>query len=156
MQELRNETKALQADNVKLYEKIRYLQSYRDESNAPSSLSKSLYGIGPSKSKDDSQLGKYRNLYEQSMNPFEAFKGRVSLRCIPLSLLSKDREGDLADHLSSRNALQPYKHSIQSKPYYWAWPISYLATEYEGDSLFCMRLACTYLSSCRYVAFHCN
>lgn len=31
--ELRSEIKTLQADNLKLYEKVRYLQSYRDENS---------------------------------------------------------------------------------------------------------------------------
>lgn len=77
--ELRNEVKVLQADNVKLYEKMRFLQSY-DHSNASASASgsKSLYPPGKTKEKDD-DLGKYKSMYEQSMNPFEAFRGKVSL-----------------------------------------------------------------------------
>lgn len=69
---MRNEIKSLQTDNLKLYEKVRYLQSYRDDA-------------GPSRNtvyppmKGDEELGKYRNKYEESMNPFEAFRGRVSL-----------------------------------------------------------------------------
>ena len=82
--ELRAEIKVLQADNVKLYEKVRYLQSYREDGAGPSAKH-SLYPAGPAKAKDE-ELGKYRNLYEQSMNPFEAFRGRV--RCIIARLLS--------------------------------------------------------------------
>lgn len=37
--ELRAEVKSLQADNLKLYEKVRYMQSYREDSAArPSTL----------------------------------------------------------------------------------------------------------------------
>jgi len=77
MTELRNETKALQADNVKLYEKVRYLQSYRQDAGPSGTTSGSrLYPAAPAKEKNE-DLGKYRSLYEQSMNPFEAFRGKV-------------------------------------------------------------------------------
>lgn len=70
--ELRNEIKALQADSLKLYEKVRYLQSYRDEAGPSSRVTYAAPGR-------DEELGKYQNKYEESMNPFEAFRGRVSL-----------------------------------------------------------------------------
>ena len=78
--ELRTEIKNLQADNLKLYEKVRYLESYSAGSGtgAPSSL-RSLVGT----SKRDEELGKYRSLYEDSMNPFEAFKSRVRPAYLP-------------------------------------------------------------------------
>ncbi|BGP56100.1 hypothetical protein JCM8202v2_003711 [Rhodotorula sphaerocarpa] len=69
--ELRNEIKTLQADNLKLYEKVRYLQSYRDEgatARAQSGFSNVVRG--------DEELVRYQNKYEESMNPFEAFRGR--------------------------------------------------------------------------------
>lgn len=73
--ELRIETKTLQSDNLKLYEKVRYMQSYRDESRTGSSTLNSL-GAGPSTKYDE--LNKYHSRYEESMNPFELFRGRVS------------------------------------------------------------------------------
>ncbi|GAA5935894.1 uncharacterized protein JCM15063_001840 [Sporobolomyces koalae] len=69
--ELRAEIKSLQTDNLKLYEKVRYLQSYRDEGMAArqqAGFSNVVRG--------DEELGKYQNKYEESMNPFEAFRGR--------------------------------------------------------------------------------
>lgn len=69
--ELRNEIKALQADSLKLYEKVRYLQSYRDEAGPSARVTYASSGR-------DEELGKYQNKYEESMNPFEAFRGRVS------------------------------------------------------------------------------
>ncbi|POY71026.1 hypothetical protein BMF94_5952 [Rhodotorula taiwanensis] len=69
--ELRNEIKTLQADNLKLYEKVRYLQSYRDDgavARAQSGFSNVVRG--------DEELVRYQNKYEESMNPFEAFRGR--------------------------------------------------------------------------------
>ncbi|KAG9102714.1 hypothetical protein FRC06_001352 [Ceratobasidium sp. 370] len=66
--ELRSEVKSLQSDNMKLYEKVRYMQSYRDEGSASwSSLAV------PQASND---LGKYRTMYEDSLNPFQAFRGQ--------------------------------------------------------------------------------
>lgn len=60
---------------------MRYLQSYRQDAG-PSAGSGGgagkLYPAAPPKDKNE-DLGKYRSLYEQSMNPFEAFRGRVGL-----------------------------------------------------------------------------
>lgn len=87
--ELRAEVKSLQADNLKLYEKVRYIGSYREDSSSsashhagPSSGAGAmnggggggLGGIGLS-SRDE--IGRYKDKYDESLNPFEAFKGRV-------------------------------------------------------------------------------
>jgi len=72
--ELRSEVKSLQSDNMKLYEKVRYMQSYRDEGSASwSSLA------APQASND---LGKYRTMYEDSLNPFQAFRGQEAARAV--------------------------------------------------------------------------
>ncbi|KAK4704384.1 hypothetical protein P7C70_g1817, partial [Phenoliferia sp. Uapishka_3] len=76
--ELRTEIKALQADNLKLYEKVRYLQSYRDDAAGVSSRS----AFPPSRG--DEEMGKYQNKYEESMNPFEAFRGRERGRAVQM------------------------------------------------------------------------
>ncbi|KAG8912989.1 hypothetical protein FRC00_003305 [Tulasnella sp. 408] len=71
--ELRSEIKTLQADNMKLYEKVRYMQSYRDAGpNATLTTSAAPIGSGV-----NDGISKYSSMYEQSMNPFEAFRGRV-------------------------------------------------------------------------------
>jgi hypothetical protein len=73
--ELRAEIRSLQSDNLKLYEKVRYMQSYR-ENSAHSSLDP----LPPSSSSAPSgagELSKYSARYEEAMNPFEAFRGRV-------------------------------------------------------------------------------
>lgn len=62
------------------------MQSYRNESapsgsssygggNAQAGPSNGLSGLVRSREDD---IGKYKDKYEESMNPFEAFKGRVS------------------------------------------------------------------------------
>ena len=80
--DLRAEIKSLQADNLKLYEKVRYMQSYRQDTSSaplagPSSSSNAGALNGVMRNRDD-EIGRYKDKYEESMNPFEAFKGRVS------------------------------------------------------------------------------
>jgi homeobox protein cut-like len=75
--DLRAEIKSLQSDNLKLYEKVRYTQSYRDTAiPGPSGSSGAGMLSGALRREDD--IGRYKDKYEESMNPFEAFKGRVS------------------------------------------------------------------------------
>ncbi|KAF9263314.1 hypothetical protein L218DRAFT_341638 [Marasmius fiardii PR-910] len=74
--DLRSEIKTLQSDNLKLYEKVRYMQSYREEAGTRPVTSQLDPLPAPSGSSDD--MGEYRNRYEEAMNPFEAFRGRVS------------------------------------------------------------------------------
>ncbi|KAF8200663.1 CASP C terminal-domain-containing protein [Pholiota molesta] len=75
--ELRAEIKTLQADNLKLYEKVRYMQSYREDSGSrPVTQLDPL--PAPSSRLDD--MSKYQARYEEAMNPFEAFRGREATR----------------------------------------------------------------------------
>ncbi|KAH8926352.1 hypothetical protein BT69DRAFT_1278921 [Atractiella rhizophila] len=73
---LRAEIKSLQSDNLKLYEKVRYLQSYREDAGPSSTTNRSGY-------KDKDEVGgKYGRLYEQTMNPFETFQKREQTRAV--------------------------------------------------------------------------
>ncbi|OBZ67168.1 Protein CASP [Grifola frondosa] len=74
--ELRAEVKSLQADNLKLYEKVRYMQSYREDAAARPSTLDPL----PSSSGRSDDMTKYRARYEEAMNPFQAFRGREATR----------------------------------------------------------------------------
>ncbi|KIM91916.1 hypothetical protein PILCRDRAFT_57062 [Piloderma croceum F 1598] len=81
--ELRTEIKSLQSDNLKLYEKVRYMQSYREE--AASRPVSQLNPLPPpssslSSSSRPDDMSKYRARYEEAMNPFEAFRGREATR----------------------------------------------------------------------------
>ncbi|KAL1743372.1 CASP C terminal-domain-containing protein [Schizophyllum fasciatum] len=79
--DLRAEIKTLQADNLKLYEKVRYMQSYREDT-ATSQLNPlpgSRSGSAPVGGDD---MGKWRARYESSINPFEAFRGREASRAV--------------------------------------------------------------------------
>ena len=60
--------KTLQTDNLKLYEKVRYMQSYREDAQAQ---------LNPLPAARQDDLSKYHARYEEAMNPFEAFRGRV-------------------------------------------------------------------------------
>lgn len=77
--DLRAEIKSLQADNLKLYEKVRYMQSYRTDAPSAGPTSAGGAGIlnGVMRNRED-EIGRYKDKYEESMNPFEAFKGRVN------------------------------------------------------------------------------
>jgi homeobox protein cut-like len=81
--ELRTEIKNLQSDNLKLYEKVRYMQSYREEAGSRPVTSQldPLPTLSGSARPDDMSV--YRTRYEEAMNPFEAFRGRVRYSCSP-------------------------------------------------------------------------
>ena len=82
--DLRREVKALQADNLKLYEKVRYIGSYREDASSgvagPSTGGgrAGLDGVGVGR--DD--IGRYKDKYDESLNPFESFKSRVCPSCV--------------------------------------------------------------------------
>ncbi|KDQ21701.1 hypothetical protein BOTBODRAFT_211241 [Botryobasidium botryosum FD-172 SS1] len=86
MSDLRGEIKSLQVDNLKLYEKIRYMQSYRNEAAAagsgPSSSIRANASAPPASLTRHDEMGKYRSMYEERMNPFEAFRGREAARAV--------------------------------------------------------------------------
>ncbi|KAI0645643.1 CASP C terminal-domain-containing protein [Trametes meyenii] len=75
--ELRAEVKSLQADNLKLYEKVRYMQSYREDSATRPSTLDPLPSTSAGRPDD---MSKYRARYEEAMNPFQAFRGREATR----------------------------------------------------------------------------
>ncbi|KAF9284686.1 hypothetical protein BGZ88_009841 [Linnemannia elongata] len=108
---LKNETSQLQRDNLKLYEKIKYMQSYRDDASgsgvgagysttAPNAAidytspfrnnnAGGMVGRPGQHKKDDRDemhmqsldpTDRYRNIYEESMNPFEAFHKKEESR----------------------------------------------------------------------------
>jgi len=80
--ELTNEITNLRADNVKLYEKIRYLQSY-DNKGAGNTTAQSTLGLvnkGKKVARDienpDSDISvenRYKDIYEDELNPWTTF-----------------------------------------------------------------------------------
>jgi homeobox protein cut-like len=84
--QLRQETAALQKDNLQLYEKTRYVSTYNR--GAPSASSSSAYSHNPNPStvaiggsaNPGISLDRYRQAYESNISPFAAFRGRESAR----------------------------------------------------------------------------
>lgn len=76
---LRQEIASLQKDNLKLYEKSRYVSAYNR-----SGTSTSAYGQGttnPSiEDTEDGTASKWRSQYEANLSPFAAFRGRETTR----------------------------------------------------------------------------
>lgn len=84
--QLRQETAALQKDNLQLYEKTRYVSTYNR--GGPSASSSSAYSSNPNPStvaiggtgNPGIALDRYRKAYESNISPFAAFRGRESAR----------------------------------------------------------------------------
>lgn len=81
IEKLTSDLDSLKSDNVRLYEKIRFVQSYKQSSGslAPGA---SAVAIEPSPSTGDEEdgtgnfLGKYRSMYEDMVNPYTIFNRR--------------------------------------------------------------------------------
>jgi len=81
--ELTNEITNLRSDNVKLYEKIRYLQSYDNNKGAGNTNAQSTLGLvnkGKKVARDienpDSDISvenRYKDIYEDELNPWTTF-----------------------------------------------------------------------------------
>ncbi|KAE8254325.1 hypothetical protein A4X03_0g5737, partial [Tilletia caries] len=92
--ELRAEVKQLQADNLGLYEKVRYLQSYASSSSGGGVQGYPPVGVGrETRIVVDRAVGRgngngngaggeerYRDRYEEHMDPFASFRGREQSR----------------------------------------------------------------------------
>ncbi|OUM68044.1 hypothetical protein PIROE2DRAFT_66963, partial [Piromyces sp. E2] len=83
------EVQSLKNDNIKLYEKIRYLQSFNKASSYNTSdqsynrNKKDQYYLVdmPSQSYNENDVSeKYKMMYEDSINPFNEFRGREENR----------------------------------------------------------------------------
>lgn len=80
---LRSEIASLQKDNLNLYEKTRYLNSYGRPAGSSSGTgnvdhaSTLPFSTSPSQ---ESALGRYRSAYESNISPFAQFRGRESTR----------------------------------------------------------------------------
>ena len=77
---LRGEIQTLQKDNLSLYEKVRYLQQFTKNAASNGDVNALEEGEGASGSARPGAgvgLERYRNAYEESITPFEAFRGKV-------------------------------------------------------------------------------
>ncbi|KDN53186.1 hypothetical protein K437DRAFT_219159 [Tilletiaria anomala UBC 951] len=133
--ELRSEVSKLQADNLGLYEKLRYLQTYGSEgatgSNTPNGAGgSSSVTIGVSAHTDASgaypplsgdnfsqrREDRYRQKYEERMDPFQAFRGREQFRALttlnPLERLLHTLTRLVLGHRRMRIAFMVYTLAI--------------------------------------------
>jgi homeobox protein cut-like len=77
---LRGEIQGLKTDNLGLYEKIRYLQHFSKNAGTGEGSAALEEGMGASGSERPGTgvgMERYRAAYEESMTPFEAFRGKV-------------------------------------------------------------------------------
>jgi homeobox protein cut-like len=78
---LRGEIQGLKTDNLGLYEKVRYLQHFSKNGGMTGEIGVALEeGMGASGSERPGTgvgMERYRAAYEESMTPFEAFRGKV-------------------------------------------------------------------------------
>lgn len=88
---LRQEVASLQKDNLQLYEKTRYIQTYRQPPTLSTANTAASSGFGaninpsstlhPSNaSSSGNPIDRYRQAYESNISPFEAFRGRETAR----------------------------------------------------------------------------
>ena len=78
---LRGDLASLQKDNLSLYEKVRYLQHYTK--NAASNgdvdvLEEGVRATGTARPSEGIGMERYRNTYEESLTPFQVFRGKVA------------------------------------------------------------------------------
>lgn len=106
--ETRNEMKALQADNLKLYEKVRYLQSYREDgSSAGVGGAGGAPGVHSAVARKDEELAKYRGIYEDQMDPFGKFRGRVRTALLAVPHIRADKSKMAQERFGAMQALNP-------------------------------------------------
>lgn len=77
---LRGEIQTLQKDNLGLYEKVRYLQQFTKNAATNGEMNSLEEGQGASGSaRPGAGVGmeRYRSAYEESITPFEVFRGKV-------------------------------------------------------------------------------
>ena len=84
IQGLENRLSSLGSDNVKLYEKIRYMESFNDSRGRRNSFDvifpflKFKY-IGLSINDSEEVINRYKTVYETSLDPFKNFNKEVLL-----------------------------------------------------------------------------
>jgi homeobox protein cut-like len=76
IQSLRSEVAALQKDNLKLYEKTRYVSSYNRSASATSPATIQI----DNNANFEPAFTRYKSAYEANISPFSAFRNRESTR----------------------------------------------------------------------------
>ncbi|KAJ2302294.1 hypothetical protein IWW55_003483 [Coemansia sp. RSA 2706] len=73
-------TEQLTQDNLRLYEETKYLRSYTASASAPASQPPSKFSSSTHAVDMDAVGAKYKRMYEESLNPFNAFHRRETSR----------------------------------------------------------------------------
>jgi homeobox protein cut-like len=126
---LRGEIQNLQKDNLSLYEKVRYLQSYTKSAATNgdvNSLEEGEGATGSSRPGAGVGMERYRSAYEESMTPFEVFRGKESARVYrnlnPLEKIVYSLTRAVLANRYSRNAFFVYcmgLHLLVGVVLYW-------------------------------------
>ncbi|KAK9767154.1 hypothetical protein K7432_003246 [Basidiobolus ranarum] len=77
--DLRGELESLREDNVKLYEKIQYISSYRTDGPSKRNVN-TVINVDNTYSRNDNVADRYSSMYEENMNPFQAYKKKEESR----------------------------------------------------------------------------
>lgn len=133
---LRAEVSSLQKDNLNLYEKTRYVNTYSRSQPiiSPSTVaSASAYAQVPNSAHisipdgPSSPLDKYKSAYESRISPFAAFRGRESARALKRMSLPERMMVQITRHVlatrTSRNLFALYLFSLHFLVFYmlfWA------------------------------------
>lgn len=81
IEKISSDSDSLKGDNVRLYEKLRFVQSYQQQAggalNTTAGLASTTIDVGVSEEDDGGGvLGKYRSMYEDMVNPYTIFNRR--------------------------------------------------------------------------------
>ncbi|OAV94748.1 hypothetical protein PTTG_03091 [Puccinia triticina 1-1 BBBD Race 1] len=141
----RNEMKSLQNDNLKLYEKVRYLQSYRDNSGGTtlndqsSRFNRFSSSIPSTVSRKDEELSKYRGIYEEHMNPFERFRGRERMGALqalnPLDKLVLHTANYVLGSRLARNLFLVYVVTLHALLFFTYGESAWRSDDLQGSTL---------------------
>lgn len=148
---LRAEVSSLQKDNLNLYEKTRYVNTYNRSqplTSASPLASASSYAQNPNPSHisvpdgPTSPLDKYKSAYESRISPFAAFRGRESARALKRMSLPERIMVQITRHVlatrTSRNLFALYLFSLHFLVFYmlfWAGTVDverHIATLADG------------------------
>ncbi|KAJ2349434.1 hypothetical protein GGH92_002534 [Coemansia sp. RSA 2673] len=88
--ELRRQVEQVKQDNLRLYEEIKYLRSYTSTMSSNDSTAIAIPSGGRQVDMDTGVGAKYKGMYEESLNPFNAFHRReTSRRVRSMSILDR-------------------------------------------------------------------
>ncbi|KAF2148400.1 hypothetical protein K461DRAFT_232763 [Myriangium duriaei CBS 260.36] len=123
---LRSEVASLQKDNLNLYEKTRYVNSYnRSTALSAYAVGNAVGATGSNNTSSGLSLDRYRSAYESSLSPFAAFRGRESARAFRRMTLPERAIYTIAKTVlatrTSRNLFALYCVALHVLVFYALW-----------------------------------